>query len=229
LVINIFSDSALLFPIALTLKTCGICLVLHVLFGLPLALWSSRSQTILCRGVSFLVTLPLVFPPIALGYLLLRLLGRTSLIGGALEQGLGIRVVFSEIGVVLAAFIVGLPLVVRPLQATLKSENIIRLEQAARVTGCGPLKTFFFVTLPLIRTSLASGLLLGTARASGEVGVTMMLGGNISWKTNTLSLEVFNRVSSGELDEASQLCLLLAVAGLVLYVILEKLQSRKEI
>ncbi len=129
----------------------------------------------------------------------------------------------------MAAFVVGLPLVVRPLQAALKSENIIRLEQAARVTGCGPLKTFFFVTLPLIRTSLASGLLLGTARASGEVGVTMMLGGNISWKTNTLSLEVFNRVSRGELEEASQLCFLLAITGLILYVVLEKLQSKRVI
>ncbi len=202
---------------------------MHVLFGIPLALWSSRSQTILCQAVSFLVTLPLVFPPIALGYLLLQILGRNSLIGSALEQGFGIRVVFSEIGVVLAAFVVGLPLVVRPLKAVLQSENILRLEQAARVTGCGPLKTFFFVTLPLIRTSLASGLLLGTARASGEVGVTMMLGGNISWKTNTLSLEVYNRVSSGELDEASQLCLILAATGLALYIILEKLQSKKEI
>jgi molybdate transport system permease protein len=211
------------------LKTCGICLLLHLLFGLPLALWGSRSRSILCRSVSFLVTLPLVFPPIALGYLLLRFLGRNSLIGDVLEQCCGIRVVFSEIGVVMAAFVVGLPLVVRPLQAALKSENIIRLEQAARVTGCGPLKTFFFVTLPLIRTSLASGLLLGTARASGEVGVTMMLGGNISWKTNTLSLEVFNRVSRGELEEASQLCFLLAITGLILYVVLEKLQSKRVI
>ncbi|MDD3250802.1 MAG: ABC transporter permease subunit [Smithellaceae bacterium] len=211
------------------MKTCGICLLLHLLFGLPLALWGSRSRSILCRSVSFLVTLPLVFPPIALGYLLLRFLGRNSLIGDVLEQCCGIRVVFSEIGVVMAAFVVGLPLVVRPLQAALKSENIIRLEQAARVTGCGPLKTFFFVTLPLIRTSLASGLLLGTARASGEVGVTMMLGGNISWKTNTLSLEVFNRVSRGELEEASQLCFLLAITGLILYVVLEKLQSKRVI
>jgi molybdate transport system permease protein len=97
---------------------------LHVLFGIPLALWSSRSQTILCQAVSFLVTLPLVFPPIALGYLLLQILGRNSLIGSALEQGFGIRVVFSEIGVVLAAFVVGLPLVVRPLKAVLQNENI---------------------------------------------------------------------------------------------------------
>ena len=213
----------------MTLKTCGVCLILHLLFGLPLAVWGSRSQTWFCRGVSFLVMLPLVFPPIALGYALLQLLGRYSLVGGFLETSFGIRFVFSQAGVILAAFVVGLPLVVRPLQAALKNENILRLEQAALVTGCGPWKTFFFVTLPLIRTSLASGLLLGVARASGEVGVTMMLGGNISLKTNTLSLEVFNRVSRGDLDEASQLCLLLAATGLIFYIVLEKLQSRKEI
>ena len=100
------------------------------------------------------------------------------------------------------------------------------LEEAARVNGCGGLSSFFFVTLPLVRNSLASGLLLGLARASGEVGITMMLGGNISGRTNTLSLEIFNSVSRGDFETASSLCFLLAVFGLILYIMLEKLQRK---
>lgn len=153
-------------------------------------------------------------------------MGKNGAVGIFLEHCFGIRVIFSQIGVLLAAFTAGLPLVVRPLSAALKNRNIIMLEEAARVNGCGALSAFFFVTLPLVRNSLASGLLLGLARASGEVGITMMLGGNISGRTNTLSLEIFNSVSRGDFETASSLCFLLAVFGLILYIMLEKLQRK---
>ena len=223
----VFHDPALIFPILLTLKTCAAALLLFLLCGPPLALWASRSSSLPCRSVSFLVTLPLVFPPIALGYMLLLLFGRMGPLGGLLEAS-GIRIVFSQSGVCLAAFMAGLPLVVRPLQAAFGGEGVLRLEQAARVTGCGPFRTFIFVTVPLARNTLASGLLLAAARASGEVGVTMMLGGNIAGRTNTLSLEIFNCVSRGDFDQAGQLCVLLAGVGLLLYVLLERLQRKKE-
>ncbi len=200
--------------------------MLFLLLGVPLSLWISRSDSAACRALSFFVALPLVFPPIALGYILLTLLGKNGPVGIFLENCFGIRVIFSEIGVLLAAFTAGLPLLVRPLSAALKNRNIIMLEEAARVNGCGGLSSFFFVTLPLVRNSLASGLLLGLARASGEVGITMMLGGNISGRTNTLSLEIFNSVSRGDFETASSLCFLLAVFGLILYIMLEKLQRK---
>lgn len=223
----IFHDPALVFPILLTLKTCAAALLFFLFAGPPLALWMSRSDSLFCRCVSFIVTLPLVFPPIALGYMLLMLLGRMGPLGGLLEC-CGVKIVFTQTGVCLAAFVAGLPLVVRPLQAAFGGEELRRLEQAARVTGCGPCKTFVLVTVPLARNTLASGLLLGAARASGEVGVTMMLGGNIAGRTNTLSLEIFNCVSRGDFDKAGQLCILLAAVGLLLYVLLEKLQRKKE-
>jgi molybdate transport system permease protein len=224
---NIFHDPTLAFPILLTLKTCMAALLLFLLVGPPLALWVSRSDSFVCRCVSFVITLPLVFPPIALGYMLLVLLGRMGPFGGVFET-LGIKIVFTQTGVCLAAFVAGLPLVVRPLQAVLGGEDILKLEQAARVTGCGPFRTFVFVTVPLARDTLVSGLLLAAARASGEVGVTMMLGGNIAGRTNTLSLEIFNCVSRGDFDQAGQLCMLLAAVGLLLYLALEKLQRKKE-
>jgi molybdate transport system permease protein len=178
------------------------------------------------RAASFLVTLPLVFPPIALGFILLMLLGRNGPVG-KLAASFGTRIVFSQFAVIFAAFTAGLPLVVRPLQAAMEKNHVIRLEEAARATGCGPFRTFMLVTVPQVSNTLISGLLLGVARASGEVGITMMIGGNISGRTNTLSLEIYNLVSRGEFDSAMKLCAILAASGLALWALLEKYRIKE--
>lgn len=215
------------FPVWLTVKTCVACVVLHALISIPIALWSSRSRGLMSRAVSFIVTIPLVFPPIAMGFILLMLLGRRGPIGIPLEQYLGLRLVFSEAGVILAAFIAGVPLMVRPLQAAMERLEILHLEEAPRVHGCPPLMTILAVTVPQTWNTIISGFLLCVARASGEVGITMMLGGNISGRTNTLSLEIFNSVTRGEFDVAVRLCAILAGAGLILYVLMEKNRTKE--
>ena len=211
------------FSAILTLKICLACLALHVLAGIPLAWWLSGPRTAAKRIVSFFVTIPLVFPPVALGFILLTALGRRSPVGNDLEKFFGFRLVFSFPGLVLAAFIAGLPLLVRPLEAALRREDIVAQAKAARTLGCGPLKAFALVSLPQAGSSLASGLLLGLARASGEVGISLMLGGNIIGRTNTLSLEIYNSVAYGDFDRAMILCLILAACGLALYAVLERL------
>ena len=80
--------------------------------------------------------------------------------------------------------------------------------------------------MPLVRPHLAAGLLLGLTRASGEVGITIMLGGNISDRTNTLSLEIFNAVSRAEFDAATALCLLPTIFTFVVFCLLEIIQKR---
>ncbi len=99
------------------------------------------------RVLGFIITIPLVFPPVALGYMLLTALGRTSLVGGALEP-FGLSLIFNETAVALAGFIAGLPLVVRPLQAAFASPRLIELEEAARIHGAGRRDVFLRITLP---------------------------------------------------------------------------------
>lgn len=217
----------LLFSLGLTLRVCLICLGLHALTAIPLAWWAQRPGAPLRRLVGFAVTLPLVFPPIALGFLLLLFFGYNGPGGWLLREGAGIKLVFTPAGVTLAAYLAGLPLVVKPVQAALGNPQLVRLRQAARVCGAGPVAAFFLVTLPLIRHSLAAGLLLGLTRALGEVGMTLMLGGNISGRTNTLSLEIFNAVSAGEFDRAVVLCGLLACLSLLLYAAIARCQCRE--
>ena len=201
----------LIFAVMLTAKTCLVAGAGFLVLAPPLAWLFARREGVGVRALSFFVTLPLVFPPVALGYLLLLLIGRSGPLGGMLDA-VGISIVFTPWAVYLAAFIAGLPLVIRPIQGALASEQ--------------PLTVYRKVTLPLVRGQILSGLLLGISRASGEVGITMMVGGNISDRTNTLSLEIWNAVSRADFDVATTLCLLLSAFTLLIFIVLDRLQRR---
>ena len=214
------------FSALLTLRVCLACLVLHSLTAIPLARLGMAANPHLRRMVNFCITLPLVFPPMAMGFLLLMLFGRNGWGGMALQKAFGVSLVFSQGGIILAAWLAGLPLVIKPVQTALTNPDLLRFEQAARVCGASPRSCFFLVTLPLIRHGLGAGLLLGITRAMGEVGISLMLGGNIAGRTNTLSLEVFNAVSTGEFQRAAMLCAILAIISLLLYLGIEWCQKR---
>ena len=115
------------------------------------------------------------------------------------------------------------------MKEAFESKTLLDLECAARVCGATPMTTFLRVTLPTVRNAVLSAFLLGTARASGEVGITMMLGGNVSDKTNTLSLEIYNAVGRWDFDTATALCAVLAAVALVLYAALELLRRRSDV
>lgn len=222
---TLLSEPTLLFSLTLTAKTCLVTLVLFSVAGPLLGYYLARHPGWLSRGVGFLVTMPLVFPPVALGYLLLTVLGRTGVVGECLSP-FGLSLIFNEPAVILTGFVAGLPLVVRPLQAAFSSSRLTELEEAARIHGANDWQIFRRITLPLVRPSLAAGLLLGCARVSGEVGMTMMLGGNIAERTNTLSLEIFNAVSRADFDAANALCFILSLFAVLLFLATEALMRR---
>ncbi len=219
-------SEALWFPISLTLRACGASCLLFALVAVPLAYLCARRQSAATRVLMFVCTLPLIFPPVALGYLLLLVFGIHGPLGAPLDAWLDVRIIFSQTAVCMAAFIAGLPLVLRPVKIAFESEELRELESAARVCGAGALRAFLTVTLPTVRNAVLAALLLGVARASGEVGITMMIGGNVADRTNTLSLEIFNAVGRGDFETASFLCVILAAIALVLYLALEALRRR---
>lgn len=222
-------NDSLWFPIALTLKACAASLVLFIVVALPLAYYCARRQSTATRALMFVSTLPLIFPPVALGYLLLLVFGINGPLGAPLFEWFNVRLIFSQTAVCLAGFIAGLPLVIRPIKVAFESKTLKDLESVARVCGAGPMTTFLTVTLPTVRNAVLAAFLLGVARASGEVGITMMIGGNVADRTNTLSLEIFNAVGRGDFDTATFLCVVLAVLALVLYVLLELLRQKEQI
>jgi molybdate transport system permease protein len=151
--------------------------------------------------VETLVALPLVIPPVATGLILLKLFGRRGPLGSFLENRLGVEVVFTWVGVVLATAVMSFPLLVRA--ARVAFENVDpRLEQVARTLGAGRARVWRTVTLPLAQRGLVAGALLAFARALGEFGATILVAGYIPGKTATLSLSIYHLVQLGRDAEA---------------------------
>ncbi len=213
---QVYTAAPVLFSLSLTARICLYALLLQVVCGIPLAWYLSGKPTAGRSVAESLVTFPLVFPPIATGYLLLVCLGRMSPLGNLLGKHFGVEIVFSFSGVVIAAFIAGLPLVVKPIQAAIRTSGN-ELVEASYTLGRGLWITFFRVTLPGVKKNILSGLVMGMGRSLGEVGITLMIGGNIIGKTNTLSLEVFNAVYDGDFSRATGLCLLLFCFSALLF------------
>ena len=165
--------------------------------------------------IDAVLTLPMVLPPTVLGYYLLVLLGRHGAIGQWLQQNLGIQLIFTWQGAVIAASVVAFPLVFKAARASF--ENVEpSLEQAARVLGLSEAAVFFRITLPLAWRGILSGTLLAFARATGEFGATLMVAGSIVGETQTLSIAVYEAVQAGQDQTANFLVLVTSVSCLAL-------------
>jgi molybdate transport system permease protein len=166
-----------------------------VLTSLPVGLfvaWLLARRTFFGKGaLNAVVHLPLVLPPVVVGYLLLVLLGREGPLGQALYRLLGVSLPFTWQGAALAAAVMAFPLVVRAMRLSLEAVDQ-RLEAAARTLGARPLEVFLTVTLPLTAPGILVGALLGFARSLGEFGATITFAANIPGETRTLPLALFS-------------------------------------
>jgi molybdate transport system permease protein len=198
----------------LSLQVTAVAAVLIVMLGIPLARLLARREFPGKTLVETLVLLPLVLPPSVVGYYLLVALGADS----PLVRWLDIRVLFTWPAAVIAATIVGLPLMVMAARAAIANVNP-SLENAARVLGSSETGVFFRVTLPLARRGILAGATLATARAMGEFGATLMVAGSIPGRTQTLPIAIYEAVETGRYGAANLMVLLmtaLAFASLLL-------------
>ena len=212
-------------PLLLSIKTVGCSSVLFLVLGIPLAYLLSKKGLKFRWFLDTLVTLPLVFPPIAVGFLLLLLLGENGWFGKVFSS-VGITFIFSFYGLVIAGVIAGMPLMVKPLEAAIKLFPK-EIKEASYISGKNNLQTLFLIILPNIKNSLFTALLLASARAFGEVGITLMLGGNIIGKTDTVSLAIYNAVFDGEYDLALVLSGILIIISLLFFIVLHFLEKKK--
>jgi molybdate transport system permease protein len=164
-----------------------------------------------------MVHLPLVVPPVVVGYLLLILFGSNGMLGKWLESIFGITLAFNWKGAVLASAVMSFPLMVRAIRLSIESVDI-GIEEAARTLGAGPWRVFLTVTLPLALPGVISGVILAFARCLGEFGATITFVSNIPGETQTLPLALYTytQVPNGEAG-AFKLCLIsITVAALAL-------------
>jgi molybdate transport system permease protein len=205
-----------------------------VLGGLPIAILLAW---ILARGrfvgrslLDGIVHLPLVLPPVVVGYLLLVLLGRNGVIGAWLHDALGITLAFTFQGAAVASAVMALPLMVRAVRLSIESVDR-GLEAAAATLGASRLSVFLTVTLPLSAPGLLAGAVLGFARSLGEFGATITFVSSIPGQTRTLPIAIYGltQVPGGE-AAAARLCaisIVLALAALLASEILARRLGRR--
>jgi molybdate transport system permease protein len=176
------------------------------------------------------VHLPLVLPPVVVGYLLLVLFGVRGPIGAWLYENFGIRLAFTTTGAAMATAVMSFPLVVRAIRISL--ENVDRgLEDAARTLGAGPFDRFFSITLPLILPGVLAGAITAFAAGLGEFGAVITFASNIPGETRTLPLALYTAIQSPDGDAvAARLALLslaLGLGGLLIAEVLARALRRR--
>ncbi|WP_096437713.1 molybdate ABC transporter permease subunit [Alteribacter populi] len=166
--------------------------LLAILFASLLKRKNFKGKTV----IETLLMLPLVLPPTVVGFGLLSILGRESLLGRAYEAVFEQSIVFSVTAAVIAATVVAFPLMYQTMKAGFEAVDS-DLEDVARTYGAGRWQTFRYVTFPLSRNALLIAYVLGTTRALGEFGATLMFAGNIPGRTQTIPTAIYLAVESG--------------------------------
>jgi molybdate transport system permease protein len=172
------------------------------------------------------IHLPLVLPPVVIGYFLLLLLGRRGPIGELLEQWFGIVIAFKWTGAAVACAVMGLPLMVRAMRLSIEAIDP-RLEAAAQTLGAGRIGVFMTVTLPLALPGILTGALLSFARSLGEFGATITFVSNIPGETQTLPLAIYSLTQVPGGDAAvMRLCVISIVLSLAALLLSEWMVRR---
>jgi molybdate transport system permease protein len=165
------------------------------------------------------VHVPLVMPPVVIGYLLLVMLGTRGPVGGWLYETFGLRLIFTTEGAAVAAAVMGFPLMVRAIRQALEAVDP-GLEFAARTLGAGRFDVFRSVTLPLMLPGILAGAIVAFAAALGEFGATITFVGNVDGETRTLPLAIYTATQSPDGDAVAArlvtISFALALGGLVL-------------
>jgi molybdate transport system permease protein len=186
----------------LTLKvgalSVAVSLVPGVLMGWLLARWNSPLRAI----VQGFIMLPLVLPPVVTGYILLKLFGARGPLGSAYEAITGGRIAYTTAACVIAAAVVGFPLMVESIRLSVLGVDK-RLEQVSRTLGRGRWGTFLRVTLPLSLPGIVAGCVLSFARSLGEFGATIILAGDVEGETRTIPIAVYSALNAVDGDDAA--------------------------
>ena len=172
-----------------------------------------------------MVHLPLVIPPIGIGYILLVSFGNESLLGNFFYRNFGLNFSFSWIGAALACSIMSFPLLVRPIRVLIEAQDN-QLEFAAKTLGSSNIKIFFTITLPLAYPGILAGFVLSFARSIGEFGATIAFVGNIPGETQTLPLALWLLIETSdnntEIMRLGIISISLALSALLIATSIEK-------
>jgi len=211
--------SALLVSVKVASFATLLCLPPALLIGR----WLARGSKLRHGVVETLCTLPLVLPPTAVGFLLLALLGVDGPLG---REGLGLDLLLTWQGAVLASAVMAFPLVLRGARVAFEEVDP-RLESMGESLGLSRWRVWTRVSLPLARRGLIAASVLGFGRALGEFGATLLVAGNLPGETQTLSMLIWEDIQLGQDGRALTLVGLTAVLAFALLFVVERLSRSR--
>jgi len=200
--------------IYLSLKIAFFATIITTISGLFLALYLEKSKSWIAFLVDIFVSLPLLVPPIIIGYALLWIFSPISPLGLIIEKIFGASIMFTWIAASLAAAIVSLPLVVNMFRVSIQGIDP-ELIKSSQTLGLSKIQIFLFITIPLAKKGLFAGILIGFFRSLAEFGATIIVAGNIPGVSQTLPLAIFTRISSGNDGGAIKLILISVALGVI--------------
>jgi molybdate transport system permease protein len=212
--------------LSLSLRVSLVAVAASLPFGIAVA-WLLARRRFPGRGlVDGIVHLPLVIPPVVVGYLLLVVLGRRGVIGAWLHDALGITLAFDWKGAAVAAAVMAFPLMVRAIRLSL--EQVDRgLEAAARTLGAGPVDVFLTVTLPLALPGVVTGMILAFARALGEFGATITFVSAIPGETRTIPIALYTLIQTPGGEAAATRLVVIAIVVALAALLASELIARR--
>lgn len=195
----------------LSLQVAGVAVATSLPLAVAVAWVLARTRLPGRVLLDTVVHLPLVLPPVVIGYFLLLVFGSRGPVGGWLAETFGVRLIFTRWGAALAAAVMAFPLMVRAIRLALEAVDT-GLEAAARTLGASRLDVFLTVTLPLMLPGIVSGAILAFAAALGDFGATITFVGNVQGETQTLSLAIYSLAQSPDGDAAALRLVLISLA-----------------
>lgn len=218
--------------VALSVQVALVSVAISLVPGVALGWLLARKRFPGRALVEAVVHLPLVLPPVVVGFGLLLLLGRSSALGAFLEDALGVRIAFTWKAAAIASAVMGFPLLVRSVRLATELVDA-RIERAAATLGAPPWQVWLRVTLPLAAPGVVAGATLAFARSLGEFGATIMFAGNIEGMTRTLPLAIYTSAQQPGGDGATIRLAIVAtalalVATLVSELLARRMQARRD-
>lgn len=207
--------------VLLSLKVSSVAVIFSLPLGIAIAWILVRCQFPGKALLDSLIHLPLVLPPVVVGYLLLVGFGRRGVLGTFFHDWFGITFAFNWRGAVLAAGVMSFPLMVRAIRLALEGVDL-RLEQAARTLGAGRWRVFLTITLPLTLPGIIAGTVLAFARSLGEFGATITFVSNIPGETRTLPAAMYTLIQTPGGEQAAwRLCVIAIALALISLLVAE--------
>ena len=207
----------------LSLITSFIAIIIVIIIGIPVAHIITKSNSKFIKYVDYTIELPIILPPVVVGFAMLMTFGRNGPVGKYLLE-FGISVPFTTIAVILAQIFVAFPFFLRSVRLGLSNINT-DFEDIGSSLGMNPLKRFFYINLPLAWKSIINGAALGWARAISEFGATLVFAGNLTGETQTMPLAIISTMES-DFELGIALSAILILISTLVLILLARLRHR---